>query len=170
MPKIAIYPGSFDPITRGHEEIMQKASKLFDQVYVVVCINSNKPNSLFTSEERLAMLKKVTAKYPNIEADSYEGMAFNYAIKKGAVAMIRGVRNARDFDAEIAQYYFNHKINRTIETVILMPDVTSLYISSSAVKELASFNRNFSKFVPVEIYDDIKDKLAKDPFNIENGD
>lgn len=161
MTKIAIYPGSFDPITRGHEEIMKKASRLFDKVYVVVCVNANKPAALFSIEERVEMLKKVTAKYPNLEVSSYVGMAVDYAVKVGAVAMIRGVRNAKDFDAEITQYYFNHKINRNIETVVLMPDVQSLYVSSSAVKELASFNRDFSKFVPAEIYEEVKARLVK---------
>jgi len=159
MSKIAIYPGSFDPITRGHEEIMKKATRLFDKVYVVVCVNANKPDALFSIEERLEMLKKVTSKYPELEATSYVGMAIDFAAKVGAVAMIRGVRNAKDFDAEITQYYFNHKINRSIETVVLMPDVQSLYVSSSAVKELASFGRDFSKYVPVEIYQDIKDRM-----------
>lgn len=161
MPKIAIYPGSFDPITRGHEEIMKKASRLFDQVYVVVCINATKPQSSFTVDERLEMLKKVIAKYKNITADVHFGMAVEYAHKVGAVAMIRGVRNARDFDAEITQYYFNHKIKPGIETVVLMPDVHSLYVSSSAIKELASFNHDFSKYVPSEIHQEIKEKLCK---------
>ncbi len=162
MTKIAVYTGSFDPITRGHEEIMKKASRIFDKVYVVVCINRTKPVASFTVEERLQMLQKVTAKYNNLEADVHYGMAVEYATKVGAVAMIRGVRNARDFDNEITQYYFNHQIKAGIETVVLMPDVHSLYISSSAIKELASFQRDFSKYVPAEIYEQIREKLCKE--------
>lgn len=160
MSRTVVYTGSFDPITRGHEEIIKKASRLFDTVYVVTCVNTNKKSS-FTINERVEMLKKVTAKYSNVIADSYEGLAVDYARKVKAIAMIRGVRNAKDFDDEISQYYFNHKIDKNIETIVLMPDVHSLYISSSAIKELAAFNQDFSKYVPSEICEEIKARLCK---------
>lgn len=164
MKRIAVYPGTFDPITNGHAEIIYKASNLFEHVHVVVCVNPTKPKATFSIDERVAMIKEVIrcAKYTNVEVDFYYGAAVDYAADKNAVAMIRGVRNARDFDNEITQYYFNHNINPKIETVVLMPLVDSLYVSSSSVKELASFGGNFELYVPSCIYQHIHKKLSKD--------
>lgn len=161
MARIAIYPGSFDPITIGHAEIMEKAAKLFDKVYVVVCVNPNKPEASFTADERVAMIKKVVADYPNIKVDKHSGTALSYAERVGAVAMIRGVRNPSDFSNEITQYHFNHNMNKNIETVILFPSAESLYISSSSIKELCEIKAEFKKYVPKEVYKDIKARLAK---------
>jgi len=161
MPRIAVYPGSFDPITNGHEEIVRKASKLFDIVYVVVCVNPKKLISAFTVDERVAMLEATCKKYPNVKIDRHYGIAVEYAANKGAIALIRGVRNPQDFENEITQYYFNHNMEPDIETVVLLPDVTSLYISSSWVRELAMFDADFKPYVPAESYDTIRNKLCK---------
>lgn len=161
MKKIAIYPGSFDPITIGHVEIMEKAAKLFDEVYVVVCINPNKPKSTFTADERVEMIKASSAHIKNIKVDKFFGKSLDYAAKVGAVAMIRGVRNTVDFENEISQYHFNHHMNCNIETIILFPDAGSLYISSSSIKELALIHADFKEYVPEAAYEQIKDKLTK---------
>lgn len=151
MKKIAVYPGSFDPMTIGHLEIIEKAAKLFDKIYVIVCINKSKSSSLFTLEERLEMLKLTTKNIPNVEIDVHEGLAMDYANKVDANVLVKGVRNAKDFDYEITQYHFNHEINSNVETIVFLPNVSSLFISSSAVKELMSFHADYSKYVPNEI-------------------
>ncbi len=163
MKKIAVYPGTFDPLTNGHAEIIEKAHRLFEHVIVVVCVNPTKPQATFSIEERVNMIKDVVKcqKYENVEVDFHYGAAVDYAAKANAVAMIRGVRNAKDFDNEITQYYFNHNINPNLETVVLMPHVNSLYVSSSSIKELASFEGNFAPYVPKCIYNQIYKKLSK---------
>ena len=163
MKRLAVYPGTFDPLTNGHAEIIDKARRLFGHVVVVVCVNPVKPQATFSIEERVAMIKEVIAccQYDNVEVDFHYGAAVDYAANKKAVAMIRGVRNAKDFDNEITQYYFNHNLNPTVETVVLMPLVNSLYVSSSSVKELASFGGNFAPYVPECIYYYIHKKLSK---------
>ncbi len=160
MPRIAIYPGSFDPITIGHAEIMQKASRLFDKVYVVVCVNPNKPDASFSADERVNMIRKVVDKLDNVQVDKHKGTALSYAEKVGACAMIRGVRNTADFANEITQYHFNHNMNKNVETVILFPDAQSLYVSSSSIKELATIKADFSQYVPSEVYAEIKARLG----------
>ena len=158
MEKIAVYPGSFDPITNGHLEIIQKAAKLFDKVYVILCINKSKSHSLFTLEERLEMLKLITQNIDNVVVDVHYGLAMDYATKVNANALVKGVRNAKDFDYEITQYHFNHQINSKVETVVFLPDVSSLYISSSAIKELMAFHAEYSQYVPEEILGFLKEK------------
>ena len=159
--KRVIVPGSFDPITNGHLEIIQKAAKLFDKVYVILCINKSKSSSLFTLEERLEMLKLITKDIENVVVDVHYGLAMDYASKVNANALVKGVRNAKDFDYEITQYHFNHQINNKVETVVFLPDVSSLYISSSAVKELMSFHAEYSQYVPKEILGFLKEKEQK---------
>ena len=163
MKRIAVYPGTFDPVTNGHAEIIDKASRLFGHVFVVVCVNPTKPQATFSIEERMDLLKEIykIRNYDNDEVDFHYGAAVDYAAKVQAVAMIRGVRNAKDFDNEITQYYFNHNINPNLETVVLMPHVNSLYVSSSSIKELASFEGNFAPYVPACIYQKIYNKLSK---------
>jgi len=161
MKKIAIYPGSFDPLTIGHVEIMEKAAKIFDEVYVVVCVNPSKPPATFTVEERLEMIEKSAKYINNVKIDKHFGRALDYAERVGAVAMIRGIRNTRDLENEITQYHFNHQMNRDIETVIIFPNAESLYISSSSIKELAQIKSDFRKYVPKGAYEIIKKRLCK---------
>ena len=161
MRKVAIYPGSFDPITIGHVEIMEKAAKLFDEVYVVVCVNPSKPQATFSADERVTMIKASTKHIKNLKVDKFFGKSLDYAEKVGAVAMIRGVRNTKDFENEISQYHFNHHMNRNIETVIIFPNAESLYIASSSVKELALIKADFKEYVPKAAYPLIKAKLCK---------
>lgn len=159
MNKIAVYPGSFDPITNGHLEIIKKASKLFDELYVVIAIKNTKiDKAMFSLDERIEMLKLVTKDIPNVKLDIHQGLIVDYAAKVGAKALVRGIRNAKDFDYEITQYHFNHELNKDVETVVLLPDVDSLYVSSSAVKELMYFNANIEKYVPKEINEYIEKK------------
>lgn len=161
MKRTAIYPGSFDPLTNGHEEIIRKASKLFDEVTVVVGYNSQKDHSSFTVEERVDMIAKVIKKYPNVKVDSHNGLIIDYAEKVDATAIVKGIRNPMDFNEELTQYHYNHSFNKNIETVVLLPDVESLYISSSAVKVLADFGHSLKGYVPKEILKDIEAKLLK---------
>lgn len=161
MKRTAIYPGSFDPITVGHAEIMKKAAKLFDEVYVVVCVNPNKDAAAFTADERVEMIKACVKDLPNIKVDKFVGISLHYAKQVRACAMIRGVRNTADFEKEISQYHFNHHMNRDIETVILFPDAESLFISSTSIKELATINADFHEYVPAEVYERIKNKLCR---------
>ncbi len=159
MKRIAVYPGSFDPLTIGHLEIIKKAAKLFDELHVVIGIKNTKiDKSMFTLEQRLEMLQLVTKDIPNVILNTHEGLIVDYASKINAIALIRGIRNSRDFDYEITQYHFNHELNKNVETIILLPNAESLYISSSAVKELMYFNADYSKYVPKEIYEYIKNK------------
>ena len=156
--KIAIYPGSFDPVTNGHIDIINKASNLFDKVYIVVCINKKKKLNRFTLEERLEMLKEATKDIENVEVDIHEGLAVDYAKKRNAVAMIRGVRNQTDFDYEITQYFFNKNLANNLETVVLFPNIENLFVSSSTVNELLSFDSEIDKYVPKSVSDYIKNK------------
>lgn len=158
MKRIAVYPGSFDPITNGHFDIIEKASKLFDEVHVIICINKSKNSSLFSITERLEMLNLVTQNLSNIVVDFHEGLAVEYAKKVGATSLIKGVRNAKDFDYELTQYHFNKHINPELETVVLLPNLENLFVSSSAIKELMSFNADYTNYVPKEILHIIKAK------------
>lgn len=160
MRRTAIYPGSFDPITVGHFEIIKKAAKLFDRVYVVVCVNPDKV-STFTPDERVEMIKACVAGIPNVSVDKYFGLSLNYAEKIKACAMIRGVRDTTDFQKEITLYHFNHHMNRNIETVILFPDAENMFISSSSIKDLATVKADFKEYVPACAYELIKKRLCK---------
>jgi pantetheine-phosphate adenylyltransferase len=161
MKRIAVYPGSFDPITIGHLEIIEKACRLFDEVHLVVANNLQKPTATFSIEERLNMVKLATTKIKNLKVNSFDGRMLSYAEKVKAIAIIRGLRNSKDFDNELTMYYFNHQMNPNIETVILLPNADSLFISSTYIKELAMIKADFSKYVPKEVHTLIKNKLTK---------
>jgi pantetheine-phosphate adenylyltransferase len=161
MKRIAVYPGSFDPITIGHLQIIEKACRLFDEVHLIVANNVKKPATTFSVAERIEMIKASTKHVKNIKIDSFDGRTLTYAESVKACAIIRGLRNARDFDNELTMYYFNHNMNPAIETVILLPSADSLFISSSYIKELALIKANFSKYVPKEAYQTIFKKLNK---------
>lgn len=161
MKRIAVYPGSFDPITIGHLEIIKKACRLFDEVHLVVANNLQKPKSTFSIEERIQMVKLSTKGIANLKVNSFDGVTLNYAEKVKAVAIIRGLRNSKDFDNELTMYYFNHNMNPKIETVILLPNAESLFVSSTYIKELAMINADFSRYVPKPVHSLIKQKLTK---------
>jgi pantetheine-phosphate adenylyltransferase len=153
---IAVYPGTFDPITNGHLDIIERASGLFDKVIVTVALNTNK-EPLFSKDERKDMIKAVTKKYKNIEVDSFDGLLVDYAIRKKATAIIRGLRVLSDFEYEFQMSLTNRKLAPHINTIFLMPNEKFSYLNSSLVKELAKFKGKIDCFVP----DYIKKKLEE---------
>lgn len=160
MEKIAVYPGSFDPITNGHLDIIKRASRIFDKVYVSILVNSSK-NSAFTLEERISMIKEVTAKYDNVEVDSFSGLLVNYLNKKNASVIIRGLRAVSDFEYEFQMALMNHKLEKNIETLFMMTSGKYSYLSSSIVKEIAQYEGNLKDLVPDVLIERIIKKLKK---------
>lgn len=161
MEKIAICPGSFDPITKGHENIIERASKLFDKVYVCVGINPNKTTHLFTPEERVELIEKVIQKYDNVKALNYDCLTVEIADKLGACAIVKGLRNSIDFEDETNQANYNSELNENIETIFLLADEKLSRISSTFIKEIANKNIDIEKYIPEEIYEDVKERLLK---------
>lgn len=155
---IAIYPGSFDPITKGHLNIIERAAKMFDKLIVSTLINSSK-NSLFTMEERIAMIRLSTKHISNVEVDSFSGLLVEYAKRKQANVLIRGLRAVSDFEIEMQMALVNHKLNPSLDTVFLCSDSEFAYLSSSIVKEIASFGGDISDFVSEHVALAVKDKF-----------
>lgn len=145
--KIAIYPGTFDPITNGHIDILERAIKLFDKVIIAIARNSAK-NPLFTEEERLTLLQKVTNRYKNVQVDSFQGLLVDYMQKQNAIAVVRGLRAMTDFEFELQMALMNRKLDEKMETVFLMPNEKYTYLSSNVVREIARLGGDISKFVP----------------------
>ena len=160
MEKIAVYPGSFDPITNGHLDIIKRASRIFDKVYVSILVNSSK-NSAFSLEERISMIKEVTAKYDNVEVDSFSGLLVNYLNQKNASVIIRGLRAVSDFEYEFQMALMNHKLEKNIETLFMMTSGKYSYLSSSIVKEIAQYEGNLKDLVPDVLIERIIKKLKK---------
>lgn len=161
MKKItAIYPGTFDPVTNGHLDIIERASKLFDKVIITIAVNSSK-KPLFTKEERLDMIKNVTKKYKNVTVDSFDGLLVSYAKKKKASVIIRGLRAISDFDYEFQIALTNRKLEPEVNTIFLMPSEKYSFLNSSLVRELASFKANVKEFVPDYVFKKLKEKYKK---------
>ncbi len=156
--KIAICPGSFDPVTLGHLDIISRASGLFDKVIVAVLCNMDK-NPSFTVEERMELLREVTRGYDNVEIDSFDGLLVDYAKEKGAVAVVKGLRAVSDFEYEFQMSMINKKLYSQVETVYLNTSQEYMYLSSSVVKQIASLGGDISNFVPETIHDKIVDRL-----------
>ncbi len=156
--KIAICPGSFDPVTLGHLDIISRASGLFDKVIVAVLCNTSK-NPSFTVQERMNFLRKVTAGFDNVEIDSFQGLLVDYAREKGAVAVVKGLRAVSDFEYEFQMSMINKKLYPEVETVYLNTSQDYMYLSSSVVKQIAPFGGDISNFVPETIHDKIVDRL-----------
>jgi pantetheine-phosphate adenylyltransferase len=154
-----IYPGTFDPITNGHLDIIERATTLFDLVTIGVTTNPAK-NPLFTGEERVAMIREVTQNFGNVRVDSFTGLLVDFAERLGASAIIRGLRAISDFEYEFQMALVNRKISDGIVTVFLMPHEKYTYLNSTIVKELATFGGDVSRFVPPEIEAFIKQKIA----------
>ncbi len=152
--KIAICPGSFDPITLGHLDIIKRASNLFDEVIVLVMSNGAKKNSLFTVEERMKLIERSITD-SNIKVDTYDGLLVDYAKEKGAIAIVKGLRAMSDFDYEFQQALTNRSLNPEIQTIFLTTDAKHMFLSSSAVKEVCHLGGNIDLFVPSCIKDDI---------------
>lgn len=153
--KIAICPGSFDPVTMGHLDIIERAAAVFDKVIVLVMQNSAKQQSVFTIEERMDFIRRCTKELSNITIDTYEGLLVNYAREKGAVAIVKGLRAVSDYDYEFQQALTNKRINPEVETVFLTANAKNMFLSSSIVKEVCRLGGDISSFVPDVIHDDI---------------
>ncbi|MDQ5983783.1 MAG: Phosphopantetheine adenylyltransferase [Eubacteriales bacterium SKADARSKE-1] len=156
--RIAIYPGSFDPVTLGHMDIIVRASKIFDRVIVATLINKDK-NAVFTADERVNLLEKSLIGLKNVEVVKFEGLLVDYAKKVNATTIIRGLRAVTDFEYELQLALVNKKLCKDIETVFLTTSPENIYISSSVVKQIASFNGDISNFVPKSILNDLMGKF-----------
>ena len=155
--KKCVYPGSFDPITNGHLDVIIRASKVFDEVIILIGNNISK-KALFTIEEKINMIKLVTKDYPNIKVDSFSGLIVDYCKDNNINVIIRGIRNYTDYESEYDLYQHNYDINPNIETLLMMPKPENISISSSSVKEFLKFNCDISKYVPKDLVEIIKNK------------
>ena len=160
MPTIAIYPGSFDPVTNGHLDIIKRSSRMFDKVIVAVLVNSAK-TPLFTVEERVAMLREACKNIPNVEIDSFNGLTVTFAKQKGATVMVRGLRAVTDFENEIQLAHTNFAMMPEIETVFLATAIKWSYLSSTIVREAAHYNHDVSKFVTPNVEAALKEKIRE---------
>ncbi len=158
--KIAIYPGSFDPITKGHLDVLKTGSEIFDKVIIAVSQNSEK-KSFLTAEERVNLIKLSIGGLENVEVDSFEGLTVEYAKLKGAKVILRGLRAVSDFEYEMQLSQTNSALSENIKTVFLITKPKYNFISSSTVKDIASFGGDISKFVPESVDDYLKKQFAK---------
>jgi pantetheine-phosphate adenylyltransferase len=152
--KTAIYPGSFDPISNGHMDIIKRASKLFDKLIVLVSLNPQKKYVL-TDEERIETVKKSCAELKNVEVIASKSLVLDFARKENACCIIRGLRNHNDFDSEMQLFQFNHTIDNNIETMFMFPSANYLFLSSSSIKELVMFNSDIDNYVPSIVKEEI---------------
>ena len=158
--KIDVYPGSFDPITNGHLDIIKRASKLFDKLYVLVSVNSKK-KYLLSIEERKEIVEKSVKDLKNVEVRSSSSLTLDFARSVNACSIVRGVRSYKDFDAEMELFQFNHTIDNNIDTILLFPSANNLFLSSSRIKELILFNSSIDSYVPKVVKDEIYNKLKE---------
>ena len=160
--RIAIYPGSFDPVTSGHLDIIRRSSKLFDKIIVVVMTNHRKQGLYtFSVDERVDLIKRCTADLSNVSVDSYMGLLADYAKKMNAVAIVKGLRAVSDFENEFQQALINKKLNDEVETVFMAADSEHMFLSSSMIKQVCQLGGDISQFIPGEISNDIIEKLKK---------
>lgn len=155
--RIAVYPGSFDPITNGHLDVIERASRLYDKLVVGVLNNSNK-RPMFSAKERVDMIRRVTRHLENVEVDTFTGLLVDFAKSKGATVIVKGLRTVADFEYEFQMALLNKSLNPEYETMFMMTNTKYSYISSSMVKELAGFKGNLTGLVPCEIIEQIKEK------------
>lgn len=156
--KIAIYPGSFDPITSGHLNIIERAAKIFDMLIVCVMVNAGK-NPMFTQQERADLIRRVTEDIPNVEVDCSDELLAEYAKRKGSCVIVKGLRAGSDFENEFQMALINHKINPDLDTMFLTAESQYMYLSSSTVKELGSYGVDLSDFLPEEIIPDFQERI-----------
>ncbi len=156
---LAIYPGSFDPVTNGHLDLIDRGAKIFDRLIVAVLQNAEK-DPLFTVSERLEMLREVTRPWPNVEVDVFEGLLMAYARKKNAQVVLRGIRAISDYEFELQMALMNRKLEPKIETVFMMPAETYSYLSSRLVREIARLGGTVKDLVPAVVEERLKAKVG----------
>lgn len=157
--KIAIYPGSFDPITSGHLNIIRRAANIFDKLIVCVMVNSTK-HPMFDQNERVDMIRRVTGDLRNVEVDSSNELLAEYAKRKGSCVIVKGLRAGSDFENEFQMALINHKINPNLDTMFLTSEHQYMYLSSSTVKELGNYDVDLSDFLPEQIIPDFKKRIS----------
>ncbi|MDP7417727.1 MAG: pantetheine-phosphate adenylyltransferase [Desulfobacterales bacterium] len=160
MGTIAIYPGSFDPVTNGHLDMIERGLKLFDRIIVAILINLDK-DSLFSLEERTEMLEISLKRFSNIEVDTFDGLLVDYAAKRNVHAILRGLRALSDFEYEFQMAMMNRRLNREIQSVFLMTGLRWIFTSSSIIKEAAKFGGDISDMVPQLVYEKLKEKFNR---------
>ena len=156
--KTAIYPGSIDPVTSGHLNIIRRADNIFDKLIVCVMVNAGK-NPMFTQDERVALIRKVTADLPNVEVDCSDALLAEYAKRRNCGVIIKGLRAGSDFENEFQMALINHKINPSLDTMFLTSESQYMYLSSSTVKELGQYDVDLSDFLPEQIIPEFKNKI-----------
>ncbi len=156
--KIAIYPGSFDPITSGHLNIIRRAANIFDKLIVCVMVNSAK-RPMFDRDERVDMIRRVTGDLRNVEVDASDELLAEYAKRKGSCVIVKGLRAGSDFENEFQMALINHKINPNLDTMFLTAEHQYMYLSSSTVKELGNYEVDLSDFLPEQIIPDFKKRI-----------
>ncbi len=156
--KAALYPATFDPFTNGHLDVLDRALLIFDKVCVGV-LNNPAKTALFSTEERIAMIKDVLADRPNVEIGSFQGLTVDYARKIGAGTLVRGLRSYSDFDAELQLALMNRKLAPDVQTIFLMSSFAHIFVSSSVIKDIASHGRDVSDFVPPAVARRLKEKF-----------
>jgi pantetheine-phosphate adenylyltransferase len=156
--RTAIYPGSFDPLTNGHLDVIERAVKLFDRVVVAVAKNESK-QPLFSLDERLALVRQAIKHIPTAEADTFDSLLVNYVERRNAQAIVRGLRAISDFEFEFQLALMNRKLNEKIETIFMMPKDTYTFLSSRIIKEIARLNGDVTAFVPAHVRTALLEKL-----------
>jgi pantetheine-phosphate adenylyltransferase len=162
MQRVAIYPGSFDPVTNGHLDIVERGLTLFDKIVVAILHNPTK-KSLFSVEERIEMLQASTVKFSGVEIDCFNGLLVDYASRKNAQAILRGMRAVSDFEYEFQLALMNRRLNREVQTVFLMTGLRWIFTSSSIIKEAASFGGDISDMVPEIVEHKLREKFDAKP-------
>jgi pantetheine-phosphate adenylyltransferase len=158
-PRTAVFPGSFDPLTNGHVDIIERGTRIFDRTIVAVATNTEKA-PLFSVDERVAMIREVFRGVPSVEVDTFHGLLVEYASQKGATALIRGLRAVSDFEYEFQMALMNRRLDHDLETVVLMPDEKYTYTSSRLIKEVFMLGGQVSGLVPPTIEERLRNKQA----------
>lgn len=156
--KIAIYPGSFDPVTLGHLNIIKRAANCFDKLIVCVMVNSSK-HGMFTPPERVELLRRATQRFPNVEVDCSDELLAAYARRRGARVVVKGLRAVSDYEQEVQMAVINRKLNHNLETMFLASSEKYTYLSSTIVKEMARYGADLKEFIPREIVEDVQERL-----------